>query len=472
MKMEVIFLLPQHSSSSALNMSPDQLEKGANYYNLKFLVSSSFLIIGLLAMLRKIIAGLLGYRWRKNHVQPNRQPSGLNEKRKGKKRNNGSTIQGNLQLEEDGEFPSFSLERDAKNENNGSTIQGHLQLEDEEEFPALSLARVAKNENNGSTIQGHLQLEGKEEFPAMSLERDAKNENNGSTIRGHLQLEDKEEFPSLSLDTEHIRFSDHLLDELLQGKMLIQELFNKYKGGVRDEEEFEKLLLRGYKRRHPEFLTTDCNEGNGCFIGKIFMSKREIARGRNGTIIFEGIYSNKVHVAVKRVVHRRSPVNLYNLGSLIDLVQHPNIVHVIDIGMDNIFNYFALERCDYNLYELIQLCNLNRGNACDNSITQIDKMLWQPNGYLSPVSVKLIRDVVGGLAHLHNKGFQNQDLKPQRVLINFGAFPCAKICDQGIIEGNVAHHRSPGWHSPKTLLGGTQLYGRTGLMLKLCTGFI
>lgn len=56
----------------------------------------------------------------------------------------------------------------------------------------------------------------------------------------------------------------------------------------------------------------------------------------------------------------------------------------------------------------------------------------------------LFRDVVGGLAHLHNKGFQNRDLKPQRVLINFGAFPCAKICDQGIIEGNGKYRFSLG----------------------------
>lgn len=39
---EVVFLLPQHPSSSTLNMSLDQLEKGANDYKLKFLVCSSF----------------------------------------------------------------------------------------------------------------------------------------------------------------------------------------------------------------------------------------------------------------------------------------------------------------------------------------------------------------------------------------------------------------------------------------------
>lgn len=45
------------------------------------------------------------------------------------------------------------------------------------------------------------------------------------------------------------------------------------------------------------------------------------------------------------------------------------------------------------------------------------------------------RDVVYGLEHLHITGLTIRDLKPQRVLINFGEPPSAKICDQGIIDG-------------------------------------
>lgn len=45
------------------------------------------------------------------------------------------------------------------------------------------------------------------------------------------------------------------------------------------------------------------------------------------------------------------------------------------------------------------------------------------------------RDVVTGLAHLHDLGFVNRDLKPQNVLISCEESVRAKICDQGIIEG-------------------------------------
>ncbi|RWR96056.1 serine/threonine-protein kinase/endoribonuclease IRE1a isoform X1 [Cinnamomum micranthum f. kanehirae] len=423
-----VILLPvtQPSSSSVLNMSPNQLGKGANDYVIGFLVLLGFVII----------VALLHYRWWRNRVQPNRQPCELNEQRKGKNHAKSKKAKN----EKSKNYDSTSQ---WKNKSNGSTSQGHKQLEDEEEcIPEFSLER-----DNDSTSQGN-------------------NKNNGSTSQGHIQLEDEKCIPELSFKRDGIYFDFDRIGEF-KSKMLIEEFYLTCctipGGHVLEEEQIEKLLLKGNVRRPPFDILKDYLEGNGHFIGKLFVSKREIARGRNRTVIFEGIYNN-VHVAVKRLVHRRNAVALNYLRGLIELLQHPNVVHVIDVVMDDVFIYFAMERCTYNLYEFIQLCskNMNRDSPQDRSIMRIVKKLCQPNGYPTPVLVKLIRDVVAGVAHLHALEFEYRDLRPQHVLISFEKPLCAKICDQGIIQGHgkLGSHRRPGWHSLEPLLGEHKIFAQ------------
>lgn len=47
-------------------------------------------------------------------------------------------------------------------------------------------------------------------------------------------------------------------------------------------------------------------------------------------------------------------------------------------------------------------------------------------------STHLCRDVVYGLAHLHELGIIHRDLKPQNVLITKERSLCAKLSDMGI----------------------------------------
>ncbi|RWR94402.1 serine/threonine-protein kinase/endoribonuclease IRE1a [Cinnamomum micranthum f. kanehirae] len=281
-----------------------------------------------------------------------------------------------------------------------------------------------------------------------------------------IQLEEvQEQIDRLLLVVNGMWLPPFLIEEFKRGKLVIERYFEiqrmtttrRYVSGIWEKHiQLENLLLKRSGTSPPSVLVEDSREGFGHFIGKLFVSRSVIAEGSNMTIIFEGIYDCEIHIAIKRVVQRRNVVNLYNLAMLIKLVRHRNIVRVLDIGIDEDYIYFALERCSCNLYELMQLWsnNMNWSNA---RVPRIVKKLWKFNGYPSPKLLKLIRDVVTGLAHLHDLGFVNRDLKPQNVLISCEESVRAKICDQGIIEGiGEARRRSPGWHSPELLLGGTK----------------
>lgn len=193
-------------------------------------------------------------------------------------------------------------------------------------------------------------------------QRKGKNENSGSTSQGrHIQHEIREDF-------------------------------------------IEKLLLESDVMGLPRDLLKDLKEVNGRLIGSVFVSRRQIGKGSNGTIFFEGIYKCRVRVAIRMVkmvkIHGKdlnwAVCNCkYNCkyGGLNEVTRHPNIVHLFAIALDEDYYYFALERCICNLYELIQLCSnsMNGDNVQDEAIMQIVDKLWLPNGYPSPKLMKLIR---------------------------------------------------------------------------------
>ncbi|KAL5744199.1 hypothetical protein ACOSQ2_027315 [Xanthoceras sorbifolium] len=95
-----------------------------------------------------------------------------------------------------------------------------------------------------------------------------------------------------------------------------------------------------------------------------------------------------------------------------------------------------------------------------------DLNLWKANGHPSTLLLKLMRDVVSGLVHLHELGIVHRDLKPQNVLIIRERSLCAKLTDMGIRKrlltdmSSLGHHAtgcgSSGWQAPEQLLHGCQ----------------
>ncbi|KAL8200334.1 hypothetical protein R6Q57_011673 [Mikania cordata] len=208
----------------------------------------------------------------------------------------------------------------------------------------------------------------------------------------------------------------------------------------------------------------------GRSIGKLFVSTKEIAKGSNGTIVLEGMYEGR-KVAVKRLVRAHHDVAFKEIQNLIASDQHHNIVRWYGVEYDHDFVYLSLERCACSLYDLIQMyseSSQNMGPTNTRMMNDImhDVHLWRPNGYPSPIMLKLMRDIVSGLVHLHELGIIHRDLKPHNVLIVKERVLCGKLSDMGISRrlvgdmSSLGHHAtgsgSSGWQAPEQLLLGRQ----------------
>ncbi|XP_071703894.1 serine/threonine-protein kinase/endoribonuclease IRE1b-like [Rutidosis leptorrhynchoides] len=203
-----------------------------------------------------------------------------------------------------------------------------------------------------------------------------------------------------------------------------------------------------------------CAEINGRKIGKLLVSDKEIGKGSNGTIVLEGVYDAR-YVAVKRIVKSHHDVALKEIQNLIVSDQHPNIVRWYGVEYDQHFVYIALERCVCSLHELI----LSQTNSTAQLQLTVEVFkafnLWKPNGYPSPELLKVMRETVSGLAHLHELGIIHRDLKPQNVLIRKDSSISAKVSDMGIskqlpadmscLTKSATGYGSSGWQAPEQL---------------------
>ncbi|KAJ1290851.1 hypothetical protein BS78_02G274400 [Paspalum vaginatum] len=213
-------------------------------------------------------------------------------------------------------------------------------------------------------------------------------------------------------------------------------------------------------------------------IGKLYVSNKEIGRGSNGTVVFEGSYDGR-QVAVKRMLRSHNDIAEKETQNLIISDCDPNIVRLYGCDHDNDFVYISLERCQCSLADLIQKHSyLSCGESIANdegcisiqskisNVKGIDEELWTQDGLPSAQLLKLMRDVVTGLVHLHNLGIIHRDLKPQNVLISAEGPIRAKLSDMGISKRlqdemtSVSYHGtgigSSGWQAPEQLCNGRQ----------------
>lgn len=240
-------------------------------------------------------------------------------------------------------------------------------------------------------------------------------------------------------------------------------------------------MMNGRTKLAINNLTNGLKDGRQ--IGKLIVSSYEIAKGSNGTVVLEGVYDGRP-VAVKRLVQTHHDVALKEIQNLIASDQHPNIVRWYGVEFDSDFVYLSLERCTCSLNDLVYLhsqitdnetnvedMNTNLKNEYvvqlqQNMGSDKDFELCRANGYPSTQLLKLMRDVVSGLSHLHELGIIHRDLKPQNVLIIKERTLCAKLSDMGIskrLEGGMSsltQHAtgagSSGWRAPEQLLHGRQ----------------
>ncbi|XP_054809745.1 serine/threonine-protein kinase/endoribonuclease IRE1a-like [Prosopis cineraria] len=253
---------------------------------------------------------------------------------------------------------------------------------------------------------------------------------------------------------------------------------NGDKGNKNLSSEDEGVMASGKIAREALPHVEKVEGAEGRQIGKLFVSNKEIAMGSNGTIVLEGMYEGRA-VAIKRLVLAHYDIADKEIQNLIASDHHPNIVRWHGVERDQDFIYLALERCVCNLGDLIQvysdssskpMSSKNQSSEClkvqiemgNNNIQE----LWKANGYPSSLLLKLMRDIVSGLVHLHELGIIHRDLKPQNILITKERHLGAKVSDMGISKrllgdkSSFSHNGtgcgSSGWQAPEQIDRGRQ----------------
>lgn len=132
-------------------------------------------------------------------------------------------------------------------------------------------------------------------------------------------------------------------------------------------------------------------------IGKIVVTNKQIGKGSNGTVVFEGLYEGRL-VAVKRLVRIHHSLAKKEIDNLDLSDKHLNIIRYYGAEEDQDFVYLCLERCTCNLHDLISFCTSGKVSSWDQSElmrtfgSNVElNQLKKANGYPSPWLLKVMR---------------------------------------------------------------------------------
>lgn len=201
-------------------------------------------------------------------------------------------------------------------------------------------------------------------------------------------------------------------------------------------------------------------------IGRLLIEPTVLGYGSCGTIVFAGEMDGR-RVAVKRLLAQFHELARKELDALIASDEHPNILRCFALEEDENFVYMALELCASSLAHLVDPVDTG------DNVNALDiKCVDANTKYPTPECMRIMYDVISGLAALHERGIVHRDLKPQNVLIT--ASGRGKIADMGLAKRvNIAEGTSfethvaggpnannaagtSGWQAPERLSQGRQ----------------
>ena len=178
------------------------------------------------------------------------------------------------------------------------------------------------------------------------------------------------------------------------------------------------------------------------------VSEEVLGYGSHGTVVFRGKFDGRP-VAVKRLLAEFYSLADREISLLQDHDSHPNVIRYFYREQQERFILVALELAQCTLYEFINPEDDSGYKTERVKIENVDK-------------IDLLRQIMSGLAFLHEKGLVHRDLKPQNILLlNQRSSVKVLISDFGlsrkIVESESSFHATAkaagtlGWRAPEII---------------------
>ena len=181
------------------------------------------------------------------------------------------------------------------------------------------------------------------------------------------------------------------------------------------------------------------NNGTAEILGYTVDLLYELGRGSFG-IVYKGSNQNGNEVALKKLNRKdkkSAAIEAARFYYMMDqqLQQNDHIVQIRDV-----------KKCKREMWIVMEYCNF--GNLSDYFSTNGD--ILQPIG----PKVKLMRQIINGIAFLHHRDIVHRDIKPQNILVKSDGYATVKLADFGLSKILHPDASSSGMSSDV----GTELY--------------
>lgn len=112
---------------------------------------------------------------------------------------------------------------------------------------------------------------------------------------------------------------------------------------------------------------------------------------------------------------------------------HPNVITYFDHEEDKDFVYLALEKCEGNLENLVELMKAAKETDIEEwkVLPLASIYIENPSDLKLPSSViSIMQQTLKGLKFLHDNNIVHRDIKPHNILLN--KLKCVKLSDMGL----------------------------------------
>ncbi len=185
-------------------------------------------------------------------------------------------------------------------------------------------------------------------------------------------------------------------------------------------------------------------------VGNIlFYPNSVLGYGITGTTVYRGLFQER-KVAVKKIPLQLHEIVASEISTMLKADSHPNIGRYFAKEQDGVYAYLAIEYCKGSLQDLIQMYTLPLDKRNDSPVYEL---FGGGNETEIPrdLAMRIIREIMEGLAYLHRIRVVHKNLKPTNILFN--SEKIIKLSDVGISKrvGADMSKNSENWQAAECL---------------------